>query len=156
MNIDDLSETLPWGLHDAHLERLTIDWMRRELVLDLRLMITERQDKDQRARLTITGLVYCSIEPPIIHPEKGYQATPATGLRIDAEAGASSDATGLPQVPEGCFLHHLLVLDWNCRPIHICGESVALTWLEEEPMPSRSAIRALYPGDKIPDSGSAG
>ncbi len=31
MTLEELEATLPWGLHDAHVERLAIDWTRAQL-----------------------------------------------------------------------------------------------------------------------------
>jgi hypothetical protein len=74
MTLEELEATLPWGLHDAYLERLQIDWPEAKLVLDVRVMVTEHQDMDQRARITITGLVFCSVDPPEIDSAHGYEA----------------------------------------------------------------------------------
>jgi hypothetical protein len=151
MNLAEIEASLPWGFHDAYLERLEIDWVQSRLAFELRLMMTESQDKDQRARLTVNGLVYCSVEPPIVDPP-AYEATSPDGLWIDAGDGAAADAVGLPATPPGCFVHHLLVSNWNYRSIHICGTAADLTWLEPEPVASRAGTRALFPGDEVPDA----
>ncbi len=90
MKLSEIEEQLPWGLHDAYLERLELDWLRKVLVMDVRLMMNDRQDMDQRAQIKVTGLVYCIIEPPIIDPTKGYEAMPEGGLWIVSEEGASN------------------------------------------------------------------
>jgi hypothetical protein len=46
----DLARTLPWGLHDAYLEGLEVDWLHARVILTVRLMMSEHQDMDQRAR----------------------------------------------------------------------------------------------------------
>lgn len=153
MKLSEIEEQLPWGLHDAYLERLELDWLRKVLVMDVRLMMNDRQDMDQRAQIKVTGLVYCTIEPPIIDPTKGYEAMPEGGLWIVSEEGASNKATNLPETPDGCFMHHLLVSNWNFRAINICGKDASLSWIELEPVSARSNTRALFPGDEIPDPG---
>jgi hypothetical protein len=152
MTLEELEATLPWGFHDAYLERIEIDWPKAKLVLDVRVMITEHQDMDQRARITVTGLVFCCIDPPEIDPTRGYEPTPDHGLWIDSGEGpANEDARSrLPEAPGGCFLQWLFVHQWT-RFIHICGRNVELVWLEQEPVPSRSASRALFPGEGVPD-----
>jgi len=61
----------PWGLHDAYLEGIVLDWLGARLELEVRLMMSEHQDMDQRACVTVTGLVYCAIDPPEIDPTRG-------------------------------------------------------------------------------------
>jgi len=147
---------LPWGLHDAYLEDLAVDWLHARLTLTLRLMMSEHQDMDQRARITVEGLVFCSIEPPEIDVAKGYEPIPEGGLQISDGPGAEGDsASRLPATPEGCFLHWLFVQRWN-RFIHICGRHALLAWLEPLPVASRAETRALFPGEEIPDPNSPG
>jgi hypothetical protein len=47
MTLDALVASLPWGLHDAYLEALSIDWPRASGSLSLRLMISEGQDQEK-------------------------------------------------------------------------------------------------------------
>lgn len=152
MTFDDIEATLPWGLHDAYLEAIAIDWLGARLELTVRLMMSERQDMDQRARITVTGLVYCAIDPPEIEPKRGYVAIPEHGLWIDTGSGCLDAAAKgqLPKSPAGCFLQWIFVHDWN-RYIHICGSDVSLAWLEPAPVPARARTRALFPGDVVPD-----
>lgn len=42
MTLDDIEQQPPWGLHDALLQRLSVDWTRAELLLDVRVMLTAR------------------------------------------------------------------------------------------------------------------
>jgi hypothetical protein len=147
MTLDEIEDQLPWGLHDALLLRLAVDWTRAELAFEARVMITERQDMDQLARIVVTGLVFCAIDAPIIDPASGYIPTSATGLRIAMGPGPARGAS-LPDPPGGCFLNWIFVSDWN-RFIHVCGREAELTWLEDAPQPSRSG-GALFPGDNVP------
>jgi hypothetical protein len=90
MTFDELEATLPWGLHDAYLEGIVIDWPASQLELAVRVMMSEQQDMDQRAQVTVRGLVYCAIDPPEIDPERGYGPTPQLGLWIDTGAGPAA------------------------------------------------------------------
>lgn len=151
MTLADLSDPLPWGFHDACLERLELDWLRAQLTLTLRLMMSEHQEMDQRARITIDGLVFCSIEAPEIDSTKGYEPTPDGGLRVnDGPGAAEAGSMPLPPTPQGCFLHWFYVDSWN-RFIHVCGREARLDWLEPSPVPSRGPGRALFPGEDLPD-----
>ena len=64
MNIATIEASLPWGLHDAYIEAVDIDWSRATLTLSVRVMMTERQDTDRRAKIIVTGLVFCAIDAP--------------------------------------------------------------------------------------------
>ncbi len=152
MTFDEIEATLPWGLHDAYLEGLVIDWLGARLELDVRLMMSKHQDTDQRARLTVTGLVYCAIDAPEIDPARGYTPIPDNGLWIDTGAGPAPTAPELrlPATPANCFLQWIFVHDWNTF-MHICGGDVSFRWLEPAAVPSRALTRALFPGETVPD-----
>jgi hypothetical protein len=64
---------------------------------------------------------------------------------------ARISGTGVARVSgtHSCFLHWIFVHPWN-RFIHICGREAELVWLEDAAQPSRG-LRALFPGDAIPD-----
>ena len=95
MTLDEIEDSLPWGLHDAHLEGIDLDWCSAQARFRLRVAVSEPQDLDQRCLLIVTGLVTCSIEAPRLAPA----ATPS-GLWVDlcplADAAANSrrDAGG--------------------------------------------------------------
>ncbi|HEX7602209.1 MAG TPA: hypothetical protein VF316_11415 [Polyangiaceae bacterium] len=152
MDIATIEASLPWGLHDAYLEAVRIDWSSATATLTVRVMMTERQDMDRRAEITVTGLVLCAIDPPQIDPRRGYEPTPERGLWIDSGEGPANDEAKarLPKLPDGCFLHWFFVQNWN-RFIHISGKDAELRWIEEAPVAARSAKRALFAGDLIPD-----
>lgn len=145
MTLDERESQLPWGLHDAYVEGIALDFLQARAVLDVRVMMSEAQDLDQRARLVIEGLVFCAIEAP--QAADGPIDAPA-GLWIDA--GVERTPPDLPPVPAGCFLHYFFVHPWN-RFIHICGRNAALEWREAQPVPARADTRASFPDDEIPD-----
>ncbi len=141
MTLDEIEDALPWGFHDAYLEQLEIDWSSGRAVLGLRLMMSEHQDMDQRAKVIVEGLHYCSV-PPLVQPDAG-------GLWLDTGAETKT-LSGHPPVPAGHFLHYFFVRESN-QFIHICGRDARLEWIESAPVPARSGMRALFPGDTIPD-----
>jgi hypothetical protein len=149
MTLEELTAPLPWGLHDAYLESLTLDWPRATATLTVRLMMSEHQDTERRARIDLAGLVFCSVDAPEIAPHRGYTPAPPDGLRLADAEGAAPGAV-LPATPEGCFVHRLFVNDWN-RFIHLCARGASLTWLDPAPVPARARTRALFPGDELPD-----
>lgn len=142
MTIARIEAALPWGLHDALLQRLTIDWPRAKLTLTVRVKVTERQDFDRCGEIEVGGLVFCAIDAPEIDPQRHYQPIPRDGLWIDAGEGAAKEEARarLPEIPEGCFLHWIFARDWN-RFIHICGRKANFEWTEPQPV-RRRAVEA--------------
>jgi hypothetical protein len=151
-SLADIEHTLPWGLHDAYLESLEIDWPTQTATLTVRLMMTERQDMDRLGRITVTGLAFCSIDPPHPYPRSEAETDTSVGLWIDAGEGPANDEAKarLPEVPEGCFVHWIFAHQWNSC-MHISGRDAELVWLEPEPVASKRGQRAFFPGDWIPD-----
>ena len=147
--IADLEAPLPWGLHDAHLEAVEIDWPAARMTLAVRVAFGEHQEEDRRAKITVDGLLFCTMDPPRI--DQGYEPVPESGLWIDVGEGpVKHSSTVLPPIPPGFFLCHLFVQSWNSF-IHVCGKNARLEWLEPHSVPSRSTTRALFAGDEIPD-----
>lgn len=145
----ELEEQLPWGFHDAYLEGLTIDWLGQTLTLVMRFPMTKNQDVERRAQVIVSGLFFCSIEPPSLG-DSDYKFIPNEGLWIDGKEGPSERATGLPSIPASVFLHHIWVRSWNFRTIHIAGRDARLVWLGDE-APRKGPGGALFPGDEIPE-----
>jgi hypothetical protein len=148
--LEKLEVDLPWGLHDAHLEQLRIDWAHRSLSLVLRLAMSKHQDMDQRALITISDLAYCIIEAPSSVPPE--ETMPAQGLWIDSHHLSAEEeaAARLPPTPDGCVATQIFVHERNSS-IYLCGRTAELKWLEEKPQHRRSSTRALFPGEEIPD-----
>ena len=147
VTLHELEHTLPWGLHDADLLRLEVDWQRQQLTLDVRLQIGERQETSQRARLVIGGLRYLSISPPRTL-EEDEQALPW----IDAGQGfARAEAQSThPPAPAGHFIHWLHFRETG-QDVHLCAREASLTWIDPEPVVASPGHGFLLPGDEIPD-----
>jgi hypothetical protein len=141
----DLERQLPWGFHDAYVEALTIDWLGQTLTLTMRFPMTERQDIERRAQVTVSGLFFCSIEPLSLG-DSDYDHIPSEGLWIDAKEGPAEKVAGLPPLPPGIFLHHFWVRSWNYRTIHIAGRDARLEWLGEATSRKNRAERTAQRG----------
>lgn len=149
----EAQEALLWDgcLHDARLERLDIDWVQRTACLVVGDIDAEDADVDEdgpkrRAQVTIRGLLFCAVDPPISDAARGYDpaATVGKGLWIDGGEGdgyvaaaklhweAAPTGPSMPQIPAGYSLHWIFVRDWNAF-IHVCGTSVDLAWLDVTP-----------------------
>lgn len=114
----------------------------------LRLPISKHQDVERRGRLSVSGLFFCSIDPPW-NGDGDYEALPADGLELDGREGAAKGAA-LPPIPDGVFIHCLHVQNWNWRSIHIAARDARFEWIGE-PQPSGRGDRAFFPGDEVPD-----
>ncbi len=125
--LEELLGDLPWGLHDAHLEALHVDYAKARLELTLRLGMGE--ETYRRATLRVEGLVYCAIDPPACPGEAALSVWISDGPGI-----APSAASRIPPAPEGCFVHWLFAHEWNAF-LHLCGKNATLTWLEAAPVP---------------------
>lgn len=69
MNIAEIEASLPWGLHDALLQSIAIDWPKAKLTLAVRVKTSEHQDFDRACEIQIDALVFCSIDAPEIDPK---------------------------------------------------------------------------------------
>jgi hypothetical protein len=148
MRLDEIERQLPWGFHDAYVERMDIEWTAARLRMYMRVMMSERQDLDQRAVVTMDGLVYCSMEPPEL---KGTAAAAEArdGLWVQPdEIDEEKRPAGLPPTPRGAFLHRFYVTSWNAF-FYICAREATFTWLEGKPEKARAGTRALFAGDVV-------
>jgi len=137
-----------WGLHDALLQGIEVDWAAGELRLLVRIKVDEDQRLDRLARISITGLQYVIVDPPIY--EDAVAKTLGKGLWIDDGPGNAPKREGhVPTTPEGCFAHWFFVTEWNSF-IQFCGRHAEFEWLEAEPKAVRSP-NLYWPGDEIPD-----
>jgi hypothetical protein len=134
MTFEEMEERLPSGLHDASLQALRVDWVKREVEIDLGVQTRDDGECRRLGRVVVGDLLFCAIEPPEDDAGRGYEPLPARGLTIGTGAG-TAEATSkkaLPRVPDGYFLQWIFVREWNAF-IHICGRDVSLHWLEDEP-----------------------
>lgn len=146
MTITEIEDQLPWGFHDAYLERLEADWVRRRLTLQVRVMVSERQDLDRRARLLVEDLAHLIVEPPAEAP--GDSKT-TQGLWIDSEGLSAAPSTSYTTPASGYFWHRFFVHSTSSS-IYICGRTATFEWIESSPADARGQTRALYEGDVIP------
>ncbi len=146
-SLSQLANTLPWGFHDAHLERLAVDWLASTLTLELRLPMSRDQSVERVGRVHVTGLFFLSIEPPALGDDD-YPRIPREGLWLDGAEGPAPGAVNLPPLPDGVWLHHFWIRPWQHRTLHVAGRDCRLEWLGPE-QPRRNGAGALFPGDEV-------
>ncbi|MFZ2490206.1 MAG: hypothetical protein WA208_01850 [Thermoanaerobaculia bacterium] len=123
MNLAELAESLPNGLHDAELARWTVDYVARTAVLELELWVaTDDSPRElyRPARLTLSGVEYLVIEPP--DPTYPFQGSKSITIDLSSEA-----TEFVPQAGAGTAFR-LFVAEWNS---FICGAAsrAELEWV---------------------------
>lgn len=138
MTLEEISDSLPNGFHDAQIKKLNLDYVNREATFDLEIWIGtdsstkgEERDAYREARLTLSQLLFCVVEPP--DPNYPYQE----GKPLWVDAGSSlptqtSTSIRLPEpLPEGAFIHWFFVNNWNAF-IHVAAENARLEFLDSQ------------------------
>lgn len=131
MTLVELEKTLPNGLHDARVSRITIDYRKRKLTLDLDVWVGD-MDSDSHevreayepAQVLIDGLLFAVLEPP----DAAYPFSNSVGLTVDGcDMRKSLSAELISSLPADAFFRSLWVNEWNAF-IHIGARNVELAW----------------------------
>lgn len=133
MKLKDIEASLPNGFHDALLQRVTIDYNKREAVFDFRIWVGDISSKVEELRearregqLRLLGLLLCVIEAPdprysyINPPHLMVNAGPATDLKVSQQLPHS--------IPEEAFVHWFFVNEWNSF-IHVAAMEARFEWV---------------------------
>jgi len=131
VTLAELEATLPNGLHDSSLHGIALDYVNRiaRFTVDLwvggmDLPAGPERERERRAELEFTGLLYCSIDPPDFRP--GYHSALESGPAWLMESNPVDPRSPLP---EDAFEARMFVSDWNSF-ITIAARDVALTWID--------------------------
>jgi hypothetical protein len=130
MTIEEIEKNLPNGFHDAILNKINIDYIRREadLEFEVDVSIPEKSEEAHRiGKLILFGLFFCVIESP----DSQYPYQKADGLWI-ADSGLTNTEK-LPQklldmLPKGAVVHYFFVNDWNAF-IYLSATDAKFEWL---------------------------
>jgi hypothetical protein len=126
----ELREDLPWGLHDATLQSMHIEWLHHRLTLHLRVKVSDRQDLDRGARVTVSGLQWVVVDPVGPGALEHFDPALVGGYTIDSRPGVARE--GLPAVPDSAFAHYFFVVERNAF-IHLCARDAAFEWTDAAP-----------------------
>ena len=129
MTLEEIADSLPNGFHDTHINSIRIDYVNRELTLDLEVWVSDSVEDDadvyRPAQLTLLRFLFCVIEAP--DPTYPYQEEKA--LWVDAGSDENPKKIQLPEpLPEGAFTHWFFVNDWNAF-IHVAAMDARISWL---------------------------
>jgi len=134
MTLQEIENKLPNGLHDAQLQRLTLDLARSTLTLEVDVDSSvpaagEEEGDPTRAKITVTGLCYLKLDPPdVLNPY-------AIGTASLIDTGDDPVQKGLvdnevaSKLPRGSFLHWIYLNGWNA--IMVVGGKEAKLELEQ-------------------------
>mgnify|MGYP000118255654 CR=1 FL=1 len=131
MTIEEIEMSLPNGLHDAILRRLTIDYGKLHAKLDIEVNIGDNISEEQSQQyklgyLTLDKFLFCIIESP----SSIYHAKENNGVWITSSGPVLDPGIleKLPRpLPKGAFVHYLFINDWNAF-IYISAMEAYFEW----------------------------
>ena len=143
MTLEELEDTLPNGLHDAEVQRVTVDYGQRSLILELAVWVGKMDDPPERreayksGRIDITGLIFQVMEPP----DPKYPFKDSKELTIDGcNMSKNLNDELLKSLPSNTFFRSFWVNEWNAF-IHIAAKNAEITWLNNGAITYRTCQR---------------
>lgn len=132
MTFRDLERSLPNGFHDAELKSVSIDYVERQLTMQMAILVgtPEAEDAEEyrNATLTVTGLYFCVIAPP---DAKYPFITKRKSIGVSGDEGWPDTLTDLAatlaQTNPNFTYQRFFSDDWNSF-ICIAGDNVVLSW----------------------------
>jgi hypothetical protein len=133
MKLEEIEGSLPNGFHDALLQGVKIDYVKREAIFDFSVWVGDITSKDEKlreahrkGRLRLSNLLFCIIEAP--DPKYPFSNLP----HLMINAGPARDLKASQQlphpVPEEAFVHWFFVNEWNSF-IHVAATDAAFEWV---------------------------
>lgn len=122
MTLDEITDSLPNGFHDAQINSISINYVKREATFDLEIWVAESSQGDsdvyRSAQLKLLQFLFLAIEPP--NPRYDYHEEKPLWV-AGSEGQRHISSTQLPSpLPEGAFTYWFFVHDWNSF-IHIAA-----------------------------------
>lgn len=133
MTLEDIENSLPNGLHDAQVQRLSIDYGQRTLTAEVSVWVgdlsgpSETHEEYRPGQIEITGLIFVIMEPP----DPSYPFSNSTKLTIDGcDLRQHLDVELLKSLPEKSFFRSLWVGEWNAF-VHVAATDARFSWVDE-------------------------
>ncbi len=149
VTLEELENSLPNGFHDAEIQRVSIDYQQRAMIIDMDVFVgdvdapLEEREAYREGTLVISGLQFAAIEPPDAHCPF---STPRAS-RIDAcDMTKKLDPALLQTLPEDSFVRSFFVNDWNAF-VHVAGLGAEIQW--RAPVAYRKDREHYLPGEII-------
>jgi hypothetical protein len=132
MTLEELENTLPNGLHDSEVKRISVDYEQRSLVLEIAVWVGSMDDAPERreayksARIEISGLLFVAMDLP----DPNYPFKDGN-LRINGcDMSKNLDKKLVDSLPPDAFFRSLWVSEWNAF-IHIAARDAQIRWNDE-------------------------
>lgn len=133
MTIKELEAKLGLTLHDAQLDSLSVDYVKRtaNFIMDICVGDPEaKAEKDRerwrKGRLSLTGLQYLVIDPP----DPTYLYNDPSAVDLDP-CDADQEIAPRYRIPDDGFEGRFFVSDWNAF-IHFAATNATLNWLNQK------------------------
>jgi hypothetical protein len=130
MTLLEIEQSLPNGLHDAEMRKITVDYEHLRATIDLAVWVGDMDDPPERreaykeGQLEISGLLFLTTEAP--DPAYPFRDNPE--LIIDGcDSIKLIDKKLLSTIPVHAFVRSFFVKEWNSF-IHIAAKEAALVW----------------------------
>ena len=120
MTLEEVAASLPNGFHDAYIKSISTDYVIGTATFDLEIWVgddaaekEEEREVYRAARLTLSDLLFCVIEPPEPH----YPYYDKKPLWVDGgpwNSAPISTSIQLPSpLPANAFVYWFFVNNWN-------------------------------------------
>ncbi|MCC6997024.1 MAG: hypothetical protein IT370_20595 [Deltaproteobacteria bacterium] len=143
MTLDELEGTLPWGLHDAVLSGLAIDYVGARLTMEFDIPIDERQNTLRKGRVGWNHVAYLVIDPP------GPNATAGPPGLTDTHPTSQAQTPRLPNVGGALVRYSMFCNNWNTFIHFACAEDVSFEWIGDEFADKDGTNQVSFPGEEI-------
>lgn len=135
MTFEELDQASPNGFHDAEIYSIAIDYGAAAVTLDMNFWIGDlegsNREECRRGIVKVTGLIFCSIDPP----DPAYPfLTDGSPVTVSGDSARSDTCPALAMLlsgfPLGVFCFRFFVNNWNAF-IHIAAKDVLIAWVEK-------------------------
>jgi hypothetical protein len=151
MTLLEIEQSLPNGLHDSEVRRITVDYEHVRATIDLAVWVGDMDDPPERreaykeGQLEIFGLLFMAIEAP----DPAYPFEGSTKLIIDGcDATKFVDKQLLNSLPPRAFVRSFFVEEWNSF-IHIAANDAVLAWKNDGAITYRRRCEHFAAGETM-------
>jgi hypothetical protein len=147
----EIEQSLPNGLHDAEVRKITADYEHLGATIDLAVWVGDMDDPPERTEAykegqsEISGLLFLAIAP--LDASYPFQDNPE--LIVDGcDMTNVIDRKPLNSLPARAFVRSFFVKDWNSF-IHIAAKEAAPIWKNDGAATYRGRREHFAPGETM-------
>jgi hypothetical protein len=128
MTLEEISNTLPHGFHDATLDELHISYAARTITMRLTLWIGSKiVDGEEHDRLALVTVKLDDFQYYIIEPPVGAKLLDEHDHSTIDDRQWHEDNPSLPKLGDGMFPFSFWVFNWMAS-IHLAAKSATMTY----------------------------